>query len=101
MSIYPRTPVLANRQTATMISPAKRALMQAPAAPAQAPNPPSAPSLMQGPASTLIVTWAAPPVDLTHSAATGFALLYSPSGAGTWTTVANVLLNLDETLMKR
>ena len=36
------------------------------------------------------MTWTAPAVDGTHSAATGFNLRSSPSGAGTWTTVAGV-----------
>jgi hypothetical protein len=55
-----------------------------------APNAPSAASLAQGTGSNLIVTWTAPAVDSTHSAATGFNLWYSPSGAGTWTTVSGV-----------
>ena len=57
---------------------------------AQIPNPPSAPSLAQGPGSDLIVTWAAPAVDGTHSAATWYNLQFSPSGANTWTPVSNV-----------
>jgi hypothetical protein len=54
------------------------------------PNLPSAASLAQGAGSNLTVTWTAPAVDSTHNAATGFNLRSSPSGAGTWTTVAGV-----------
>jgi hypothetical protein len=57
---------------------------------AAAPNAPSAASLAQGTGSNLTVTWAAPAVDATHSAATGFNLRSSPSGAGTWTAVSGV-----------
>jgi hypothetical protein len=46
--------------------------------------------LAQGTGSNLTVTWTAPAVDATHNAATGYTLRSSPSGAGTWTTVANV-----------
>jgi hypothetical protein len=55
-----------------------------------APNPPGAASLAQGTGSDLMVTWTAPAIDGTHSAATGFNLRSSPSGAGTWTTVTGV-----------
>ena len=55
-----------------------------------APNTPGAASLAQGAGSNLSVTWTAPAVDSTHSAATGFNLRSSPSGAGTWTTVTGV-----------
>jgi hypothetical protein len=54
------------------------------------PNAPSAASLAHGAGSDLIVTWAAPAIDGTHSAATGFNLWSSPSGAATWTTVFGV-----------
>jgi hypothetical protein len=57
---------------------------------AGAPNTPSAASLAQGTGSNLTVTWTAPAADSTHSAATGFNLRSSPSGAGTWTTVSGV-----------
>ena len=43
-----------------------------------------------GTTSKLIVTWAAPAVDSTHGAATGFNLRYGPAGAGTWTMVSGV-----------
>ena len=56
----------------------------------QVPNTPSAASLAQGTGSNLTVTWTAPAIDSTHSAATGFNLRHSPSGAGTWTTVSGV-----------
>jgi hypothetical protein len=46
--------------------------------------------LVQGTGSNLTVTWTDPAVDATHNAATGFALRWSPTGAGTWTTVAAV-----------
>jgi Fibronectin type III domain len=55
--------------------------------------PPATPqglSLAQGSSSDLLVTWAAPASDSTRGAATGFNLQFRPSGAGTWTTVANV-----------
>jgi len=55
-----------------------------------APNTPGAASLAQGPSNTLVVTWTAPAVDSTHSAATGFNLRSSPSGAATWTIVSGV-----------
>ena len=55
-----------------------------------APNAPGAASLAHGTGSDLTVTWAAPAIDGTHGAATGFTLRSSPSGAGTWTTVAGV-----------
>lgn len=43
-----------------------------------------------GTAGKLAVVWSAPAVDSTHGAATGYNLRYSPSGAGTWTTVSGV-----------
>ncbi len=54
------------------------------------PNTPSA-SIARGTGSVLIVTWAAPANDSTHSAATGYNLHSSPSGAGTWTIVSGVV----------
>ena len=54
------------------------------------PNTPGAASLARGTGSDLIVTWAAPAIDSTHNAATGFNLRSSPSGAATWTTVSGV-----------
>ncbi len=54
------------------------------------PNTPAAASLAQGTGSNLTLTWAAPAIDGTHSAATGFNSRYSPSGTGTWTTVPGV-----------
>lgn len=54
------------------------------------PNPPGPATLNQGSGSDLLVTWAAPAVDGTHSAAIGFNLRSSPSGAGTWTAVSGV-----------
>ena len=53
-------------------------------------NPPGAPSLAQGSGSSLTVTWAPPAIDAAHSAATGFNLRSSPSGAGAWTIVSAV-----------
>jgi hypothetical protein len=61
-----------------------------PAQPSLLPNTPLAATLAQGSGSNLIVSWTAPAVDITHGAATLFNLQSSPSGAGTWTTVANV-----------
>jgi hypothetical protein len=54
------------------------------------PNAPAAPSLAQGAGSSLTVTWTAPAVDSTHSAATVFNLQSSPSGANVWTQASNV-----------
>jgi len=59
----------------------------------QAPNAPVIASVVppaDGTNSELAVTWTAPATDSTHDAATGYNLRYSPSGAGTWTTVAGV-----------
>jgi hypothetical protein len=54
------------------------------------PNAPGAATLAQGSGSALTATWTAPASDSSHSAATGYNLRSSPSGAGTWTTVASV-----------
>jgi hypothetical protein len=58
-----------------------------------APNAPAIASVApppDGTAGKLAVAWTAPAVDSTHGAATGYNLRYSPSGAGTWTTVSGV-----------
>ncbi|MEA2730952.1 MAG: hypothetical protein QOF70_5427 [Acetobacteraceae bacterium] len=58
-----------------------------------APNPPAITSVAPPPDGTttkLSVSWTAPAVDGTHSAATGFNVRSSPAGAGTWTTVSGV-----------
>ncbi|HEY4171972.1 MAG TPA: fibronectin type III domain-containing protein, partial [Rhodopila sp.] len=55
------------------------------------PNPPSTAILTQGPGSDLTVIWTNPATDSTHNAAAGFNLRSSPSGAGIWTTVSNVV----------
>ena len=55
-----------------------------------APNAPAITSVAPPPDGTttkLTVTWTAPAVDSTHSAATGFNLRSSPTGAGAWTIV--------------
>jgi Fibronectin type III domain len=52
-----------------------------------APNAPGAPALARGTGTDLTVSWTAPATDSSHGAATGFNLRFSPSGAGTWTTV--------------
>ncbi len=95
MSIYPRTP--RNLAPATMISAARiSAATSTPTPPSPQPpatqisNASSAPSLAQGAGTDLAVTWAAPAVDSAHSAATGFNLRFSCSGANTWTTLPNV-----------
>lgn len=57
------------------------------------PNAPAIASVVAPPDGTvtkLAVTWSTPSADATHSAATGFDLRYSPSGAGSWTTVTGV-----------
>jgi hypothetical protein len=46
--------------------------------------------LAKGSSSDLIVSWVAPGVDGTHSAAISFSLRSSPSGAGSWTVVNNI-----------
>ena len=43
-----------------------------------------------GTATNLTVVWTAPTVDGTHGTATAYNVRYSPSGAGTWTTVSGV-----------
>jgi hypothetical protein len=54
------------------------------------PNQPAAAALANGSSSDLIVSWVAPGIDGTHSAATSFSLRFSPSGAGAWTVVGNI-----------
>ena len=54
------------------------------------PNQPAVPVLAKGSSSDLIVSWTAPGVDGTHSAAISFSLRSSPSGAGAWTVVSNI-----------
>lgn len=87
MPIYRPTP--GNRAQAVMI-PVARPNVSASTPATWVPNAPSAPSLSQGSGSSLSVTWVAPPVDAAHSAATGFNLRFSPSGANSWTTLSNV-----------
>ena len=93
MPIYRPTPRPANRGTATMIphSPtvAQPQPTPAPTTP-QIANPPSGVSLAQAPGNALIVTWAYPAIDSAHDAATGFNLLFSPSGAANWSLVSGV-----------
>jgi hypothetical protein len=62
---------------------------------ALAPNAPSAATLAQGNGSDLTVTWAGPAIDGTHGAATSYNLQFSPSGAGAWTTIPNVVSPYD------
>jgi hypothetical protein len=63
---------------------------------AAAPDPPNAPAIASvaptpdGTATKLTVTWTVPATDGTHSAATGYNLRTSPTGAGTWTMVTGV-----------
>jgi Fibronectin type III domain len=59
-----------------------------------APNAPviaSVAPLPDGTNSELAITWTAPGTDNTHGAATGYNLRFSPSGAGSWTTVSGVV----------
>jgi fibronectin type III domain protein len=70
-------------------APRQPSAVAAPPPTAKPPNQPNAPMLAQGTGNDLIVSWIAPGVDGTHSAATGFSLRYSPSGAGTWTVIGN------------
>lgn len=85
MSVYRPTPVVPFRPKATMYS-----LRNQSPPPLQIANAPSAASLSQGAGGALTVTWTAPATDVTHSAATGFNLQYSPSGAAAWTIVPGV-----------
>jgi hypothetical protein len=58
-----------------------------------APNAPASVAVAAPPDGTnskLTITWAAPAIDGTHGAATGYNLRSSPSGANTWTTVTGV-----------
>jgi len=58
-----------------------------------APNAPVIASVappVDGTNSKLTVTWTAPATDSTHGAATGYNVRFSPSGAGSWTTVSGV-----------
>jgi hypothetical protein len=58
-----------------------------------APNAPAITGVAPPPDGTtgnLAITWTAPAPDSTHSAATGYNLRFSPTGAGTWTTVQGV-----------
>jgi hypothetical protein len=63
---------------------------------AAGPTAPNAPAIASvaprsdGTATNLAVIWTAPATDATHSAATGYNLRTSPTGAGTWTTVTGV-----------
>lgn len=54
------------------------------------PNIPPAPSLTQGAGGDLTASWATPPVDSSHGAATGFNLQFSLAGANAWTVLSNV-----------
>jgi Fibronectin type III domain len=90
MSVYRPTPIPAIRHTATMRAFSATSASPAVAPATQAPNAPSAPSLAQSSVGALVVTWAAPAIDLTHNAATAFNLWWSPSGANNWTTVTGV-----------
>jgi hypothetical protein len=59
-------------------------------------NTPNAPPIVSaappvdGTNTNLVVTWTVPATDSAHPAATSYNLRYSPSGAGTWTTVPGV-----------
>jgi hypothetical protein len=95
MPIYRPTPRPANRGLATMI-PNSLMVAQPQPQPTPAPttpqtaNPPCGVSLAQAPGNALMVMWTYPAVDSTHDAATGFNLLFSPSGAGNWNLVPDV-----------
>jgi hypothetical protein len=95
MSIYRPTPRPANRGVATMLplKPTSAPTPQPQPTPTPAVEvayPPSGVSLAQASGGGLIVTWTAPATDNTHSAATGFNLQFSPSGAAAWTLVPGV-----------
>ncbi len=93
MPIYRPTPRPANRGVATMI-PNPQAVAQPQPTPMptipQIANPPSNVSLAQAPGNALMVTWSYPSVDSTHDAATGFNLLFAPSGTGNWNLASGV-----------
>lgn len=66
---------------------------QTTAAGLNAPNAPSVTAVAPAPDGTntkLAVIWTAPATDSTHGEATGYNLRFSPSGAGSWTTVSGV-----------
>ena len=85
MPVYPRSPRVPYRGTGIMRS-AGSSVRQT----VMVPNIPGALSLAQGNGSDLTVTWAAPTVDTTHSAAMTYNLRSSPSGANSWTVVSGV-----------
>src|ERR1700753_3350512 len=93
MPIYRPTPLPANRGLAPMIPKPPVNVQPQPTATPPAPqiaNPPGNVSLAQAPGNALMVTWSYPAIDGTHDAATGFNLLFSPSGAGDWNFVSGV-----------
>jgi len=93
MPIYRPTPRPALRGTATMLPFGRSSPPMPQPQPTPTPriaNPPSAASLAQGAGGALTVTWAAPAIDSTHDAATGFNLQFSPAGVAAWTVVSGV-----------
>ena len=99
MPVYPPTPPRNGAAVASMI-PFSRITSPAPATTTtttpttpttttELAYPPTV-TLAQVSGSALSVTWAAPTVDSTHSAATSYNLQYSPSGANAWTVVTGV-----------
>jgi hypothetical protein len=85
---HPDSPLPQTRWSG-MAAPRPHAAAAPPPVP-RTPNRPAAPTLAKGSSNDLIVSWIAPGIDATHSAATSFSLQYSPSGAGTWTIVRNI-----------
>src|ERR1700722_15338852 len=88
MPVYQPTPGV--RSHSVMLPLSQVSTRTASLPPTLAPNMPQAPSLAQVAGGGLTATWTAPSVDTTHSAATGFNLQFSLSGANTWTVVSNV-----------
>jgi hypothetical protein len=87
MPVYQPTPGV--RSHSVMLPLSRVSAPAIPLPPTLVPNVPAAPSLSQA-ASGLTATWTAPDADSTHSAATGFNLQFSPTGANAWTVVSNV-----------
>lgn len=87
MPVYQPTPGVRSHSVMLPLSRVSAPTISLP--PTLLPNEPAAPSLAQA-AGGLTATWTAPAVDSTHSAATGFNLQSSPTGANTWTVSSNV-----------
>jgi hypothetical protein len=88
MPIYQPTPGVRSHAVMLPLSQVSPTTVSSPAI--LLPNIPQATALAQAIGGGLTATWTVPAVDGAHSAATGFNLRFSPSGANTWTVVSNV-----------